>query len=117
MKRILMVLTVALVMAAMMILAAVPAFARVNFGETGPCPAPLNSGVTNCTAQGGQSNRTAGTGLTGGSGGRLTNSNEGTSPTFTFSGGGGSQGGGFGAHCTGPVSTPDCVGKGFTGGP
>ena len=81
MRRMLMLLTVALVMAAMMILAAVPAFARVK----GDCP------TTGC--RGGQAFDTG----TGGGGSNITINPDGT---YNISGGFGTRGGGSGGHCT-----------------
>ena len=86
MRRILMLLTVALVMAAMMVAMAMPAFAERT------CSQPTSTTLV-CTG---------GTGFGGGNGGfgGKFAINE-ASGDFTISGGGGQQGGGGGGRCTG----------------
>ena len=111
MRRILMVLTVALVMAAMLVVMAAPAFAKLNgdVDASGNC-----TFASPFTCIGGQSFRTAGTGDTGGSGGNRTGNvpdPENNTTTSTTSGGGGRQGGGAGGRCTGETSDLDCVGS------
>ncbi len=86
MRRILTVMTVALVMAAMMLATAMPAFAG------GTC---RQSTSTTFVCSGG----TGFGGGTGGFGGKIAINL--VSGDFTQSGGGGGQGGGVGGRCTG----------------
>ena len=119
MRRILLVLAVGLVMVAMLMANAIPAFAKVNgdVDANGNCIAGTAETLGQITSgQGGSG------GPGGGSGGNvtfdLTSSPGHPFSTFERSGGGGAQGGGGGGHCAGELSDPEaCHGKGFTGQP
>ena len=110
MRRILTVLAVAALMAAMMVAMAMPAFA----GAKDPC----NIFATNLECKGGAGGGGGGSG--GGAGGQRSFESNGD---LFFSGGGGGGGsdesrGGAGGHCTGSSldSEPeDCHGKNFSG--
>jgi hypothetical protein len=107
MRRIIMLVTVALVMAAMTVATAMPAFAKVNCDES--------STTFECTGGAGGGQGTGG----GGSGGHATY-NLVTGESTTSSGGGaggrdssGSGGGGSGGHCSGdPFTGTECHGGG-----
>ena len=100
MRRILLVLVVGLVMAAMVVASALPAFARVN------C-VPPDSEYTRCS--GGNSARDAG--FTGGGGGNYQQYP--TENTLVISGGGATKEfGSHGGRCTTVFGEPDtCTGK------
>lgn len=98
MRRILLLLTVALVMAAMVVANAMPAFAKVN----------CTPDFTRCS---GASNSTTDAGAPGGGGANVQRDNLGN---VTTSGGGAHQGfGGGGAHCVNLY----CNGKLYSGKP
>jgi hypothetical protein len=95
MRRIFLLCTVAAVLAASLILTAVPAFAAVNCD-----PLPLPPEDTTLTCNGGTSLKSLGFGDTGGFGGH-NSANEDTGD-FTSAGGSGLEGfGGAGGLCTG----------------
>jgi hypothetical protein len=119
-RRILLVLTAALVMAAMVVAMAAPAFARLN------CDNDLEPGATQtCVGGEGQGPGGINSGPVGGTGMNTTghcDPDPTTDPPCTqdnIMGGGGGQvpgesQGGTGFRCD---PYPDCVGEGFTGGP
>jgi hypothetical protein len=135
MRRIMLLVTAALVMAAMMLAMALPAFANHTEGHVGGgggmCDVTEDpgTGYNTGSCQGGQGGAIPGEpggGLTGGSGGHSTQ--DGATGDATTSGGGGGQRpaedengqpitdpGGSGYHCEQNVFTGegDCVGTGF----
>ena len=130
MRRILLVLTAAALMAAMVLALAVPAFAEHKPPDTNHCTdEPVEGGFVQ-TCSGGTGYSEPGgidNGVVGGQGGRLVTDCRPENPSYCeFTGSGGSGGqttvegggidstGGSGYRCD-----PDggCVGEGYTGGP
>ena len=114
MRRIMVLVTAAIVMAAMVVAMAVPAFAGVTCKETQDPYSQTCSGGTSASEPGGINN-----GSVGGQGGHVTNDNSandfsgGSGGKTTVEGGGVDSAGGSGGHCEFGEPSDQCVGSAF----